>query len=54
MVAIGSLGIRILGDQPVPDRTFSITSAVRIVIAILTALAIYGAYVRYVIAKGHG
>jgi hypothetical protein len=41
-------------DQPVPDRTFNITWAVRIVTAILTALAIYGAYVRYVIAKGHG
>ena len=41
-------------DQPVPDRTFNITWAVRIVIAILTALTIYGAYVRYVIAKGHG
>jgi hypothetical protein len=41
-------------DQPVPDRTFNITWAVRIVIVILTALAIYGAYVRYVIAKGHG
>jgi hypothetical protein len=41
-------------DQPVPDRTFNITWAVRIVVVILTALAIYGAYVRYVIAKGHG
>jgi hypothetical protein len=41
-------------DQPVPNRTFSIKSAIRIVLAILTALAIYGAYVRYVIAKGHG
>ncbi|MBV9853557.1 MAG: hypothetical protein JOY82_03390 [Streptosporangiaceae bacterium] len=40
--------------QPVPDRTFNITWAVRIVTAVLTALAIYGAYVRYVIAKGHG
>ena len=41
-------------DQPVPDRTFNITWAVRIVLVVLTALAIYGAYVRYVIAKGHG
>ncbi|HEY2575098.1 MAG TPA: hypothetical protein VGI74_02205, partial [Streptosporangiaceae bacterium] len=41
-------------DQPVPDRTFNITWAVRIVVVILTVLAIYGAYVRYVIAKGHG
>ena len=41
-------------DQPVPDRTFNITWAVRTVVVILTALAIYGAYVRYVIAKGHG
>jgi hypothetical protein len=41
-------------DQPVPDRTFNITWAVRIVIVVLTALAIYGGYVRYVIAKGHG
>jgi hypothetical protein len=41
-------------DQPVPDRTFSVKSAVRIVLGILTALVIYGAYVRYVIAKGHG
>jgi hypothetical protein len=41
-------------DQPVPDRTLNITWAVRIVVVILAALAIYGAYVRYVIAKGHG
>ena len=40
-------------DQPVPDRTFNITWAVRIVVVVLTALAIYGAYVRYVVAKGH-
>ena len=38
---------------PVPDRTRDITVAVRIVVVVLTALAIYGAYVRYVIAKGH-
>ncbi len=41
-------------DLPVPDRTFDITSAVRIVTVILAGLAVYGAYVRYVIAKGHG
>ena len=40
-------------DQPVPDRTFNITWAVRIVTVVLTALAIYGAYIRYVVAKGH-
>jgi hypothetical protein len=40
-------------DQPVPDRTVDITLAVRVVTIVLTALAIYGAYVRYVVAKGH-
>jgi hypothetical protein len=40
-------------EQPVPDRTRDITVAVRIVTVILAALTIYGAYVRYVIAKGH-
>jgi hypothetical protein len=40
-------------DLPVPDRTFNITWAVRITLVILTALTIYGAFVRYVIAKGH-
>ena len=40
-------------DQPVPDRTFNIKWAVRIVVVVLTALAIYGAYIRYVVAKGH-
>ena len=40
-------------DQPVPNRTFNITWAVRIVVVVLTALAIYGAYIRYVVAKGH-
>jgi hypothetical protein len=40
-------------DLPVPDRTFNITWAVRIVTVVLAALAIYGGYVRYVIAKGH-
>jgi hypothetical protein len=39
--------------QPVPDRAFDIRWAVRIVLVIFTALAIYGAYVRYVVAKGH-
>jgi hypothetical protein len=41
-------------DLPVTDRTVDITSAVRIVTVLLAGLAIYGAYVRYVIAKGHG
>ena len=40
-------------DLPVPNRTRDITSAVRILTFVLAALAIYGAYVRYVIAKGH-
>ena len=40
-------------NQPVPDRTRDITWAVRIVTVILAALTIYGAYVRYVVAKGH-
>ena len=40
-------------DLPVPDRTFNITWAVRIVSIVLAALAIYGGYVRYVVAKGH-
>ena len=40
-------------DQPVPDRRRDITWAVRIVLSVLTCLAIYGAYVRYVVAKGH-
>jgi hypothetical protein len=40
-------------DLPVPDRSFDITTAVRILTVILAALAIYGGYVRYVIAKGH-
>ncbi len=44
----------IMANQlPVPNRTFDIRVAVRVVTAILGALAIYGAYVRYVIAKGH-
>jgi len=40
-------------DQPVPDRTRNIRWAVRIVLVVLTGLAIYGGYVRYVVAKGH-
>jgi hypothetical protein len=40
-------------DLPVPDRTRDITWAVRIFTFVLVALAAYGAYVRYVIAKGH-
>jgi hypothetical protein len=39
--------------QPVPDRALDIRLAVRIVVTILIALAIYGAYIRYVVAKGH-
>ena len=38
---------------PVPDRTRDIRWAVRFFMVVLTALAIYGAYVRFVIAKGH-
>ena len=38
---------------PVPDRTRDIRWAVRFFVVVLTALALYGAYVRYVIAKGH-
>jgi hypothetical protein len=40
-------------NLPVPDRTRDIRSAVRVVTFVLAALAIYGAYVRYVVAKGH-
>jgi hypothetical protein len=38
---------------PVPDRTRNISWAVWIITVLLTGLAIYGGYVRYVIAKGH-
>jgi hypothetical protein len=38
---------------PVPDRTLNIRSAVWIVTVVLAGLAIYGGYVRYVVAKGH-
>jgi hypothetical protein len=40
-------------DLPVPDRTRNIRWAVRLTIVISAGLTIYGAYVRYVIAKGH-
>ena len=40
-------------NLPVPDRTRDIRWAVRIIMVVLAALAIYGGYVRYVIAKGH-
>jgi hypothetical protein len=38
---------------PVPDRTRDIRWAVRFFVVVVTALAIYGAFVRYWIAKGH-
>ncbi|HEY6276065.1 MAG TPA: hypothetical protein VIX86_07005 [Streptosporangiaceae bacterium] len=40
-------------DLPVPDRTRNIHAAVWIMVVVLTGLAIYGGWVRYVIAKGH-
>lgn len=40
-------------NQPVPDRTRNITVAVRTLTIVLFGLAIYGGYVRYVVAKGH-
>jgi len=40
-------------DLPAADRTHSIKWAVRVMIVVFTGLAIYGGYVRYVIAKGH-
>ena len=40
-------------DQPVPDRTRDIKWAVRIVTVIFAILAVYGGYVRYVVARGH-
>jgi len=39
---------------PVPDRTRDIRLAVRVMTVVLAALAVYGGYVRYVVAKGHG
>ena len=38
-------------DQPVPDRTRSIRSVVWVFTVVLLGLAVYGGYVRYVIAK---
>jgi hypothetical protein len=38
---------------PAPDRTRNIRLAVQVVTVVLAGLAIYGGYVRYVIAKGH-
>jgi hypothetical protein len=44
----------IMANQlPVPNRGFDIRVAVRVVTIVLGALAIYGAYIRFVIAKGH-
>jgi len=40
-------------DLPVPDRTRDIGWAVWVMALVLTGLAIYGGYVRYVLAKGH-
>jgi hypothetical protein len=37
----------------VPDRTFDIRWAVRSMLVVFTALAIYGAYARYWIGNGH-
>ncbi len=38
-------------DLPVPDRTRNIRWAVWVMTVVLTGLAIYGGYVRYVIAR---
>jgi hypothetical protein len=40
-------------DLPVPDRGLDIRSAVRAITVVLACLAVYGAYVRYVVARGH-
>jgi hypothetical protein len=40
-------------DLPVPSRTYSIRIAVRVFLVVFGALAIYGGYVRYLVAKGH-
>jgi hypothetical protein len=40
-------------DLPVPDRTRNIRWAVRVMTLVFAGLAIYGAYVRYVVARGH-
>jgi hypothetical protein len=38
---------------PVPDRTRNIRWAVWVMTVVLTGLAVYGGYIRYVVAKGH-
>jgi hypothetical protein len=40
-------------DLPVPDRGLDIRSAVRAITVALACLAVYGAYVRYVVARGN-
>jgi hypothetical protein len=40
-------------DLPVPDRARDIRRAVRVITVVFAGLAIYGGYVRYVVAKGH-
>ena len=40
-------------NLPVPDRTRDIRFAVRVMTVVLAALAIYGGFIRYVVAKGH-
>jgi len=40
-------------NQPVPDRTFDIRWAVRVVMVVFAALAICGVYARYWVGKGH-
>ena len=40
-------------NLPVPDRTRDIRWAVQALTVVLAGLAIYGGYVRYVVAKGH-
>jgi hypothetical protein len=42
-----------LAGLPVPDRTRNIAWTVRVITVVLAALAAYGAYIRYVVAKGH-
>ena len=40
-------------NLPVPDRTRDIRWAVQVITVVFAALAVYGGYVRYVVAKGH-
>jgi hypothetical protein len=40
-------------NLPVPNRTRDIRWAVQLMTVVFAALAIYGGYVRYVVAKGH-